>query len=77
MFPNRVNAAAFERVKLSAGVLVGVATLVVNKGERLLELKALTEPAFAKTDIQAELIAGGAAAVLTAPVSVKEFTADE
>jgi hypothetical protein len=40
-----VPAAAFESVNVSAGVVVGVATLVVNSGERFPELNDVTVPA--------------------------------
>jgi len=43
-FPNRVFAATLLNEKLRAGVLVAVATLVVNRGERLPALKLVTEP---------------------------------
>ena len=44
LFPNTVPAAAFERVKVKAGVVVAVATLVVKRGDRLPELKLVTVP---------------------------------
>ena len=45
--PRTLYAAAFEREKLSAGVEVDVATLVVKSGERFPELKLVTVPLFA------------------------------
>ena len=44
MFPNSVNAAAFEAVNDKAGVVVLVATDVVNNGLKLPELKDVTPP---------------------------------
>ena len=44
LLPKSVKAAAFDRLKLSAGVVVAVATLVVNSGERLPALKLVTVP---------------------------------
>ena len=42
--PNSVNAPAFDAENESAGVLVDVATLVVNSGDRLPALKFVTDP---------------------------------
>ena len=42
--PNSVLAAAFESVKLSAGVVVGVATDAVNSGDRFPVLTLVTVP---------------------------------
>ena len=44
-FPNIVSAPAFDSPKLRAGVVVGVATLVVKRGERFPLEKLVTEPA--------------------------------
>ena len=41
-FPKTEFAAAFESVNVSAGVLVAVATLDVNRGERFPALKLVT-----------------------------------
>ncbi len=43
-FPNTVNAAALDREKESAGVVVAVATLVVKRGESVPALKVVTVP---------------------------------
>jgi hypothetical protein len=42
--PNTVPAAALDREKVSAGVVVAVATDVVNRGDRLPALKEVTVP---------------------------------
>ena len=44
-FPNTVLAALLDKEKLSAGVLVEVATDVVKSGDRFPELKLVTVPA--------------------------------
>jgi hypothetical protein len=42
--PNKVNAAVLVKLKVRAGVVVGVATLVVKSGERFPALKLVTVP---------------------------------
>ena len=44
LFASRVNAAALVKLKVRAGVVVGVATLVVKSGERSPALKLVTVP---------------------------------
>ena len=44
LFPNQVFAAAVESVNESAGVVVGVATAVVNNGDKVPALKDVTVP---------------------------------
>jgi len=44
LFPNTVPPAAFDRLNVSAGVVVAVATLVVNSGDRFPALKLVTVP---------------------------------
>lgn len=44
LLPNSVKAPAFDKVKLSAGVVVEVATLDVRSGDRLPALKLVTVP---------------------------------
>ena len=43
-FPNTVYAPAFDSVKLNAGVVVAVATEVVNSGDKLPDEKLVTVP---------------------------------
>jgi hypothetical protein len=52
LLPNSVKAPAFDRLKLSAGVVVAVATLVVNSGERFPALKLVTVAAEVLQDEQ-------------------------
>jgi len=49
-------AAAFDKVNVSAGVVVEVATLVVNKGERVPAVKFVTEPPPAPDPVKVQLV---------------------
>jgi hypothetical protein len=63
-FPNTVSAAAVEREKVSAGVLVAVATLVVNSGE---SVPALNDVTVADEVLQVGQVRAPVAAIRTGP----------
>ena len=64
-FPKTLFAAAVSKLKEMAGAVVGVATLVVNSGERFPALTEMTLP----VPLPAKLVSSGAAAVSVAPIS--------
>jgi hypothetical protein len=63
--PSRVLAPALDRVKVSAGVVVGVATEVVNNGDRLPAVNVVTPPPPPPVKLQVVPVQ------VTAPVNVK------